>query len=309
MILKIRFWYVVLALLLGMVGFAVYLYVKKQKMLNLLLPEMTEITLIEANIHNDTAFVEVHAVVVNKAPYPMHIDSIVCDLTLGGTKLVSTNQFIGVHQEIGGTDTVSFSVKIPISHTQNKIKSLQNQDSTGISFHATIVYTGFRLKLAKGKKIQVPVPPQLRVLKTERKELRLFKKDVQVDLYVEVTNEGKNISLDIHDLQYELDIGSDLSTKGKYGKDLSIRPHSSVILKFPLDFTLNHPMKTIRKVWSDNDRVPFKIKLSGYLDALNMKRIPVVIFVSGQMEIVNEKKKKAEKKARKKRKKRERKSR
>ncbi|ASS49075.1 MAG: hypothetical protein A3D31_04910 [Candidatus Fluviicola riflensis] len=278
-------------------------------MLNLLLPEMTEITLIEANIHNDTAYIEVHGVVVNRAPYPMHIDSIVCDLTLGGTKLVSTNQYVGVHQESGDVDTVSFSVKIPISHTREKIDSLQSQDSTGVAIHATIVYSGFRLKLAKGKRIQVPVPPKLRIIKTERKELRLIKKDVQVDLFLEITNDGKNLSLDIHDLQYELVIGNDLTTKGYYPKDLFIRPRSSLILKFPLDFTMNHPMQTIRKIWSDNDRVPFKIKLSGFLDAGEMKRIPVVIFASGKMEIVNEQKKKAEKKARKKREKKARKSR
>src|SRR3989338_1517510 len=94
MILRIRFRFVLLTLLLGIFGVGAYIFIKKQKMLNLLLPEMTEITLIEANIHNDTAYIEVHGVVVNRATYPMHIDSIVCDLTLGGTKLVSTNQYV-----------------------------------------------------------------------------------------------------------------------------------------------------------------------------------------------------------------------
>ncbi|MES2555245.1 MAG: hypothetical protein V4604_03790 [Bacteroidota bacterium] len=296
MTLRIRFRFVLMLLLFGICGIGIYIFIKKQKMMNLLIPEMTEITLIKADIHDDTAFIEVNAVVVNRAPYPMHIDSIVCDLSLGGTKLVSTNQYVGVHQESGDVDTVSFSVKIPISHTREKIDSLQNQDSTGVAIHATIVYSGFRLNLAKGKRIQVPVPPELRIIKTERKELRLLKKNVQVDLFVEVTNDGKNLSLDIHDLQYELTIGNDLTTKGRYPEDLSIRPMSSMILKFPMNFTMNHPMKTIRKVWTDNDRVPFRIMLSGYLDAGTMKRIPVVIFASGKMEIVNEQKKKAQKK-------------
>ena len=300
MVLRIRLRFVLLLLFFGIVGLGIYLFIRKQKMLNLLLPEMTEITLIKANIHDDTAFVEVSAVVVNRAPYPMHIDSIVCDLTLGGTRLVSTNQYVGVQQESGDVDTVSFSVNIPISHTRNTIQNLQDQDSTGVAIHATIVYSGFRLKLAKGKKIEVPVPPKLRILKTERKGLKLLKKDVKVDLFVEITNEGKNLSLDIHDLQYELTLGNDLATSGKYPEDLSIRPHSSLTLMFPLDFTMNNPVETILKVWTDNDRVPFRLKLSGFLDAGNMKRIPVVIFASGKMEIVNEEKKKAQKKREKK---------
>ena len=66
-------------------------------------------------------------------------------------------------------------------------------------------------------------------------------------------------------------------------------------------------MNTIFKVWKDEDRVPFRLMLSGYMDAGKMKRIPVVIFASGRMEIVNEQKKKAEKKSERKRKKEDRK--
>jgi LEA14-like dessication related protein len=309
MTLKIRFTYVLVIVLLGTIGLGIYLFIEKQKMLNLILPEMTEITLIKADIHSDTIFVEVHAIVVNRAPFSMNIDSIVCDLALGGTKLVSTSQYVGVRQLIGESDTVMFSVKVPISLTRNKIVSLQSQDSTGVTIDATIIYSGYKLKLAKGKTIGVPVPPELRVIKTEQKKLSLLKKDVKVDLYLEVINEGKNLSLDISDLQYELTIGNDLYTKGNYPKDIYIRPRSSVILKFPLDFSMKNPMKTILKVWADNDRVPFKLMLSGYIYAGKMKRIPVVIFTSGQLEIVNEQKKKSEKKAEKARKKKRRKAR
>lgn len=296
MTFKIRFRHILLILLLGVIGYAVYFFIRRQKMLNLLVPEVTEITLIKADIHADTAYIEVNTIVVNNAPYEMDIDSVVCDLSLGGTKLVSTSQYIGLRQASGESDSVKFSVKIPISHTRNKILSLQKQDSTGIAIEATIVYSGFRLPFVRSQKIEVPVPPRFKVIKTEKKELRLFKKDVQVDLFLGIINEGKNLSLDIHDLQYELIIGKDLVSRGKLGKDISIRPQSSQIIKFPLDLKMKHPIATIFKIWGDNDRVPFRIMLSGYLDAGKMKRIPTVIFASGQMEIVNEEKKKAEKK-------------
>jgi len=295
MILKIRWKLPLILLLLVGIGLAVFLYIRKQKMLNMILPEMTEVTLIKAEIKNDTAFVEVSAVVQNKAPYAMKIDSIVCDLSLGGTILVSTSQFVGVNQEPGESDTLTFFVNIPIHHTKEKIQSLQDQDSTGVQVHATIVYSDFRLNLSKGAKIEVPVPPKLRVIKTERKDMSLRKKSLDVDLFLEIINDGKNLNLGISDIQYELTLGDDLFTKGKYNKDVSITPFSSVLLKFPLHFTMKQPVETIRKVWSDNDRVPFRIMLSGYLDAGEMKRVPVVIFTSGMMELVNEEKKKAEK--------------
>ena len=300
--LRIRFAWVWLIILLGICALVLIIYIRKQKLLNLLLPEMTEITLVKGEIRNDTVFVNVDAVVKNKAPYEMNIDSIVCELSLGGKTLVSTSQYIGIRQKSGESDTVSFAVNIPISQTQRQIRSLQDQDSTGVSVHATIVYSGYRLNLNKAKKIEVPVPPQLKVLKTERKDLKLLKREVAVDLFLEITNNGKNLSLDIEDLHYDLKLGDDLSTKGKYPKDVYIRPYSSLVLKFPLDFDMKHPGATIMKIWTDNDRVPYRLKLSGYLNVGEMKRVPVILIASGKMELVNDERKKAEKRREKRRK-------
>ncbi len=295
-----------LLLILGGLGYGIYYFVKRNKLMNLLVPEVTEITLIKATIHSDTAFMEVNTVVVNKAPYPMSIDSIVCDLSLGGTKLVSVSQYVGIKQESGESDSVKFSVHIPISHTRNKIRSLQDQDSTGLKIEAAIVYSGFKLPFIRSRKIEVPVPPQFKIVKTEKK-VRLFKKDIEAELFLSIINEGKNLSLDLHDLQYSITIGSDLASRGKFPRDVSIRPQSSQVLRLPLNLEMKHPLGTIFKVMGDKDRVPFRLTLSGYLDAGNMKRIPTVIIAYGKMELVNEEKKKADKQRKKERKKAERK--
>jgi LEA14-like dessication related protein len=302
MILKLRLWPVILILLLGGGGYLIYFFIQKHKMLNLLVPEVTEITLIKANIRQDTAYIEVNTIVTNKAPYEMNIDSVVCDLAVGGTLLVSTSNYVGLHQQSGQSDSVTFSVKIPISHTRNKIMSLQGQDSTGLSISAVIVYSGMKVPFIKSKKIEVPVPPQFKILKTDKK-VKLFKKDIEAQLFLSIINEGKNLSLDLHDLQYEIMIGDDLASKGKFPRDVSIRPQSSQVLKLPMNIKMNHPLETIFKIMGDKDRLPFRIKLSGYLDAGKMKRIPTVIFASGKMELVNEEKKKAEKKREKEKKK------
>jgi|GEM_PF-2481175 len=305
MTLKFRFRHVLLILILGIIGYAVYFFIQRHRLMNLVLPEVKEITLIKADIHSDTAFVEVNMIVVNKAPYRMSIDSIICNLSLGGTKLVSVSQYIGLRQESGQSDSVQFSVNIPISHTKNKIMSLQNQDSIGLQLEAMIVYSGFMVPFAKSQKIEVPIPPKFRLVKTENLEVKLFKKRVTADFYLELINEGKNLSLDLHDIQYEMKIGDDFTTKGKY-HDLSVRPQSSQILKFPANVKMTHPGKTIMKIMRDEDRLPFRVMISGYLDIGKMKRIPVVIFGSGKMEIVNEVKKKAKKKAKREQRKEER---
>lgn len=297
---------VILILLVG-IGVPVYFIIKKQKMLNLIVPDLKEITLIRADIHQDTAHIAVNAVVQNKAPYDMKIDSIICELALGGTKLVSTSQYVGLSQKSGESDTVTITVAIPISPTQKKIKSLQKQDSTGIAFYVSIVYSNRKLSFIRGQQIEVPVPPKIRLLKTENLEVKLFKKKVKADLYLELINDGKNLSLDIHDIQYELSISNDFATKGRFYKDISIRPESSQVLKFPLDVKLIQPGKTIMKILSDKDRLPFKVKISGYLDVGKLKRIPVVIFASGKLEILNQEKNKAKKQSKRERKKEKRK--
>jgi len=281
-----------LAVLVIIGGLAAYLLTHKQKLLRYVVPEITKITLIEADIHNDTAFIDVYAIAKNNAPYRIDVDSIECELWLGGTKLLSEKEYVGLSQQPKESDTVKFSVTLPVSGTRDKILSLRRKgDSTGLSLHASIIYSSRKLSFDRNKQIEVPIPPRFRIVKTERRSVKPLQKDLKADLYLEITNEGKNLDLQIHDLSYDLVIGSDLSTRGKYGHDIVIKPQTSKTLIFPLDFRMNHPAATILKVWTDVDRVPFKLTLKGYIDAGNMKRIPTVIHGAGKLEIVNEDKK------------------
>jgi LEA14-like dessication related protein len=292
-----RFKYVALLLLLVLGGGTAYYLTHKQKLLKYVVPEITKITLIEADIHHDTAFIDVYAIAQNNAPYPINIDSIVCDLSLGGTKLLSEKQYIGLSQLPQQSDTVKFSITLPISRTRDTIVSLKRQnDSTGLSLHATVIYSSHKLSFTKNKEIEVPIPPQFKILKTVKKSVRPFRKDLKADLYLAIINDGKDLDMNIHDLSYKIVIGNDLSTSGKYGKKIIIDPQTSKTLVFPLDFRMHHPASTILKVWSDQDRVPFRLTLKGYIDVGKMKRVPVIIHGSGKLEIVNEEKRRQQKK-------------
>lgn len=291
-----RFKHFLLVLLLMIAGTVVYFMVNKKAALSFILPEIKKITLIKAHIHSDTAYVEIYAIAQNNAPYKISIDSIVCDLSLGGTKLLSEKEHIGLSQKSHQADTVHFSVKIPISHTRNTIQHLQSQDTAGLSLHASIIYSVRKLNFSKNKQIDVPIPPRIRILKTEKKSLKLLKKDLKVDLLLEIINDGKNLNTTIQDLHYQLRIGQDLDTKGVFKKTVMIRPHSSVQLKIPIDFNMEHPAATLIKVWTDNDRVPYNLRLTGFIDAGKMHRIPVIIDVAGTMEIVKAKKEHGRKK-------------
>jgi LEA14-like dessication related protein len=290
MTLRIRARWVVLILLAGITGVVVYYLTHKKELLKYVVPEITKITLIEADIHSDTAFLQIHAIAQNNAPYRISVDSILCELSLDGTKLLSEKQYVGLSQEPDQADSITFYVKVPISRTKNKIESLQQQDTTGLTLHATVIYSSRKLNFTKNETIEVPVPPRLRIVKTVRKTVQPLKKDLTADLYLEIVNEGKNLDLRIRDLGYRLTIGKDLSTRGKYGKAIAIKPRSAAVLKFPLHFRMNRPAATIVKVWTDTDRVPYHLRLDGKIDAGRMKRIPFIINGYGSLEIVKEEK-------------------
>lgn len=301
MTLRIRFGWAAGILLAGIVGVVVYYLLNKKELLKYVVPEITKITLIEADIHSDTAFIKIHAIAQNKAPYHISVDSIICDLSIGGTKLLSEKEHVGLSQEPNQADTVLFTVKVPISRTQNKINSLQDQDSTGLSLHVTIVYSSRKIEFTKNETIEVPIPPRLRIVKTEQRSVKPFKKELKTDLYLEIINDGKNLDLSIHDLRYRITIGHDLTTRGKYGKSIYIKPRSGEVLVFPLHFRMQQPAATILKVWTDTDRVPYHLRLDAAIDAGKMKRIPVIIRGSGTLEMRKEKEHREKRRAERKR--------
>jgi hypothetical protein len=292
MILKIRTKHVLLILLLLLVGVALYFYKNQKAALKLVLPEPKEITLLKAFIRNDTAYMELFTVAENNSPYKLNIDSIYCDFYLAGKKLISEDIKVGLVQEKGQIDTVSIKVRIPIDVTRKTIAGLQDKDSTGLTFDAKVVYNtifGKRsLSVSKDKRIEVPVPPVFKILATRSHDLKLFKKEVKTDLYLQITNEGKNLDLEIEDMQYKLRIDDQLTTKGKFGRQVNIRPGTVQTLHFPLDFDMQKPLTTIFEVITDTDRVPFYVQVSGYLNFGNMKRVPTVIEATGYLEIRNE---------------------
>lgn len=278
-----RIWIAAIVLILA--GTALVLYLNRRKAIKYILPEIREFTLIEATIRDDTAYMDVHAIVQNTSPYEMNIDSIIADLSIGGTQLLSERSRVNLSLESGELDTVHFATKIPLTKTRDKIESLQGSGKTGLGLNASIVYSVRRLDLSTERKIDVPVPPQFRIVETQEKDVNLLKKELKKQLYLEVVNNGEDLDIRINDLEYEITIGNDLYTQGTYERTITIKPHSKQLLEFPLDFEMQKPSATIWKVLTDNDRVPYHLKLKGFIDTGKMKRIPVAIDGYGTLEL------------------------
>lgn len=269
------------------------LIARKVKARRLLLPELTKVTLVRIDIHSDTVFLTIFAIAQNKSPWTMHIDSILCTVSLGGVPLVKEQEAFGLVQHRNQSDTIAFTVRIPVDKTRKTIAGLQDKEYTGLGFDAAIVYNTRRfgrkrIHLSRERMVEVPVPPRLQITRTERRQLRLLLREVDVDLYLRITNEGNQLNLIIRDLNYALTLGKDLHTAGKFGKDIDVRPRSSILLRFPLEFEMKQPIATIFKTWSDTDRVPFRLVLKGNIHSPKIGRVPVELIGSGYAELVKD---------------------
>ena len=232
----------------------------------------------------------------------MNIDSVYLDLRLGGELLVSENQQLGIRLKKNERDSTILHVKIPNKEVKKRIMSLQKQDSTDISVDATIVYNTIigkkGLSVRKTHQIEVPIPPEFHVIGVRKEKIRLFKKQVDGTLFLEIENRGKKLNVDISEFHYYINVGhGEVTADGKLSKKIFIKPQTTEIIPIPGEFKFKTPLVTLGKVLTDNDRLPLYFKLSGYVDSKKLKkRIPIVVTKSGMVELRNEDKAKAQKK-------------
>lgn len=265
------------------------------------IPAVPEISLVHVHFEHDTAYVNVHCILENKSPFRLNIDSVYLNLRLGGELLVSESQHLGLRLKKKEKDSTVLHVKIPNKEVKKRIKSMHNQDSTDISIDAAIVYNTIigskSISIRKTHQIEVPVPPEFKVLGVRKQKIHLFKKQLDGTLFLEIQNLGKRLNVDVSEFHYAINIGDrEVKAQGKLPQKVSIKPQTTKIIPIPGEFKFKTPLLTLGQILSDNDRLPLYLKLSGYVDSKKLKHIPVLVTLKGMVELRNEDKAKEQKK-------------
>jgi len=259
---------IVILLLAGIGVIAIFFNPKKG--LKLVLPDLNDITLINAAIKNDTAYVDINMVLENKSIFKLDLDTLFYKITLADSLLFNQTQVLNIRQKPGNVDTLDLPLKIPVTKTMGTVKSLQNQDSTYLDIEAYIVYnTVFgskKIPVSKKIKIKVPVPPQIKVNQMEITNVNLGDKTVDLRADVTIINKGDMLDLNIHEVHYNLTLGENLVTSdGVYSKPISIKPSSETRVIIPVTVKVNKIAKTAWKYFT-NEEVPYHIDLRAKLD-------------------------------------------
>lgn len=264
------------------------------------MPAIPKITLVQVHLENDTAYFRIHCILENKSPFRLNIDSVYLNLRLGGELLVRENQRIGLRLKHKEKDSTVLHVQFPHKELKRRIKSLQSQDSTDIEVDAAIVYNTIigkkTFSVTKKHHIEVPVPPEFKVLGVRKEKIHLFKKQLDAILFLEIQNHGKRLNIDISEFHYDLNIANELTTSGKLAQIVKIRPQHTKIVPFPGKYNIKTPLLTLGQILTDTDRLPFDLAISGYIDSKKIHRLPVLLTARGMVELRNEDKAKEQKK-------------
>lgn len=259
---------VLVVILLGVGIIAMFFNPKKG--LKLVLPDLDDITLVNAAIENDTAYVGIGMVLENKSIFKLDLDTLFYRIMLADTMLFNSTQVLNIRQKSGDVNTFQLPLKIPVTKTMQTIKGLQNQDSTYIEIDSYIVYNTIfgskKIPVSKRVRIKVPVPPEIRIDAVDIGRISVTDKTVDLKASVTVVNKGDLLDLNIHEVRYHLALGEDLvSSDGVYNKPISVKPLSETRVEIPVTVKVNRIVKTAWKYLA-NDEVPYYIHIKAQLD-------------------------------------------
>ncbi len=242
-----------------------YLY-NPGKALKLIFPELNEISYITTSIKNDSAFTKISVVLQNKNPYKLSIDTMDFELQLNDTIIAHQTIAMNIEQSRFDTDTIIVPLNLSIKQVMSLIANMQDKDSTTIHVKGYAVYQTFmgrkKIDFDKNTKIEVPIPPKVKVLRVEREGINIKEKMLKANAIIEIINGGKNLDLKITNIHYEMVVKNTLSSEGVITKQVNIKPQSSIFLTIPMEIKIDHPLKTAWLITIDKDRLNYSLHLT-----------------------------------------------
>ncbi len=285
---------ITLLLLVIIASVAVFYIYNPKKAVNLILPDLSRITYINADVKSDSVRTKIDVIIQNKSPYKLSIDSVFFEIKLNDELLLKELVPLKLKQKRYQTDTVELPVDISRKKLKHILDNLKDVDSTNLSAYFYIVYDTFigkvKLKHDKIIRIPVPIPPQVKVVKVERKKFSLKEKTLYTNILLKVINKGRNINIQLTDIYYKLQVENALESEGTIDKVVTIRPQSTELVEVPVDIRIEHPLNTIMKIITNNDEMNYTLHLKAKMienmvDNLDKQPIPVEITATGKLEL------------------------
>ncbi|MES2592117.1 MAG: LEA type 2 family protein [Bacteroidota bacterium] len=284
----------VFLVIIGFIIVVILYYVfNPKKAVNLILPNLNEVSYVHIDMKKDSALIKLFALVQNKMPYKIVIDTIHFEIKLNDFTLSEETIPVQIDQGSFDKDTVEIPINLSIKKIKQVIGDLQEQDSTYMDVNVYVVYNTFigqeKLNYNKRIKIASPIPPQIKVVKVEHKKYNFRNKRSEAIIKIEIINKGKYIDLQLNDIEYDLQIKNTLFSKGIIKRSINVKPGSSLIVDIPVTIEYNNPLKTAWLIARDKDKSKYELNIKSDIKIKNFENInviPVEIDATGNMELV-----------------------
>lgn len=266
-----RIVWVVIAAFVVSAGITVaVLFLNPKKALKLVLSDLEDISLVNASIQQDTAYVSIGMHLENKSLFTLNLDTLFYRIALADSQLFNRKQVLNIRQKPGDLDTFNLPLRIPVSKTMRTIRSLQQQDSTYLDVDAYVVYNTIfgskKIPVSRRIRIKVPVPPEIRVNDVEITGIDLFHKSVALQASLRIINRGDMLDLAIRRIGYSLVLGDKLvASEGFYDQAVLVKPSSETHVAIPVEVNVNQVFRTAWKYLA-NDEVAYYVSVKAQLD-------------------------------------------
>ena len=285
-----------LIIFVGLGGLFLYYYLNPKKAVTLIFPAISEVDFIKVNIADGNALATIHLNIKNERPYRMVIDSFISNIKLDKVLLISERIPLKLNLPRYAMDSIAIPVHFNISKIRHVLDSLKTMDSTSLNIEGYIIYNTIfgktKLPFNKTMRINVPIPPEIKVLEVKRNKFSLRDKTITAQVKLQIINKGKYLDLELRDIHYDLKIDNTLSSKGVIEKEVSLKPSSELVMDIPIIIKLEHPLKTYLKVINDNDIFRYNLHLKCNLKEKKFDSegqiIPVEVNSTGVMELVKD---------------------
>lgn len=269
---------------------AAWFYFNPKKAVHFIAPDLEKVELIKAYVKNDTAYVSIFAVLQNKAPYKITIDSLLFDILLDTVVIIHERRPLNIRMVSGQTDTTRLSLKLPIKKIRKVINGLQGRDSTSLTGNFTVKYNTFLgrvdLPVSRKRGIKVPNPPEITLTDIFREKVEFFKGKASIIAGIKVVNKNKHITVKLDSLNYKIALGEGIIAYGRYDKTVMVGGGAVTFIKLPAKVEVDKPLATLLKVIFDKDKAPFTLTISALLSTGKVEKIPVELTIVGITELI-----------------------
>jgi LEA14-like dessication related protein len=271
-----------------------FYFYNPRKAIDLVLPDLSKVTYINADVKEDSVRTKINVIVQNKSPYKLTIDSVYFEIKLNDKQLVEERVPVQLKQERYQIDTVQLPVDMSRKKLKEILESLKGVDSTRITANSYVIYNTIfgrvKLKYDKTTYVPVPIPPKIKVIKVERKKYSVVDKMLYATIQLEIINRGENIDIQLSNIRYQFQVENSLSSEGTIDKTVIVKPASTEYLEIPIAIRIEHPIKTAVAIITDNDRMHYTLHLTAdmienMIDKVKRETIPSEVNATGVLEL------------------------